>query len=176
MSETNKDKNWVKYDTFFIHQQNHLLRQSEIPVEHYVSLPLPTRKWLEPAYISFASPVLKNTENPVLQEVPDRWWVIAANGEKIIIYALCSILHFAPNNDFEISQSEPIMTSIAELQMSLSNIKELATHLADTFFEGGNGDKEMRQALLESMKEYLPGFLWQQHLAAAPDFFDWLQK
>ena len=63
-------------------QRNHCLRQSEIPVEHAISLPLPTKRWGKPSYAYFASPSLRSPGHPVEQGAPDRWWVTDAHGGK----------------------------------------------------------------------------------------------
>src|SRR5215470_12331995 len=75
-------------------QKTHPLRQSEVPVEHAVSLPLPTKRWGEPAYAFFASPAFRIPGKPVEQGPPDRWWAVKAHGGAIMIYALWSVVRY----------------------------------------------------------------------------------
>ena len=49
----------LSYQEFRKRQATHMLRQTEIPVEHAISLPLPTLRWNRPAYIAFASPAIR---------------------------------------------------------------------------------------------------------------------
>src|SRR5262245_1516343 len=92
--------NWLNYTTIMKRQKTPALRQTEIPVEHYVSLPLPTKRWAEPGYAFFASPARRVAGQPMIQDAPDRWGVLAAHGGRLMVYALCEAISFVEGKPF----------------------------------------------------------------------------
>src|SRR5437870_13877920 len=86
---------YLSYKDMRKRQRTDMLRQSEIPVEHAVSLPMPTKRWLGPTYASFARPALRRPGQPMEQGAPDRWGVVDAHGGRLIIYALWRVMAFA---------------------------------------------------------------------------------
>src|SRR5918995_6847373 len=74
---------------------NNALRLSEVPEEHFVSLPLPTRRWVGGAYASFASPARRQPGRPLELDPPDRWWAASARGGAIAVYALQTAVPYA---------------------------------------------------------------------------------
>jgi hypothetical protein len=155
--------------------RNHPLRVSEVPVEHAVSLPLPTKRWMEPCYAFFASPALRRPGQPVEQGAPDRWWAMSAHGGRIIIYALAKALPLADEANWE-TVTLPLMSlTIEELKQVLKHIEELLNELAPSFFAGEAGNTQTRKALAAALLDHLPQPLVPQYRALAPDFFAWLE-
>jgi hypothetical protein len=167
--------NWLNYTKILQYQRAHALRQSEIPVEHAVSLPVPTKRWKEPGYAFFASPALRIPGRPMEQDTPDRWCVLTASGGHLILYALCEAFSFTAGAKFERLTLPSESRSIIELKQELVNLETLMNLLVSPFFAGETGYDESRKALLESLQAYLPEPLLPQYRALAPDFFAWLE-
>jgi hypothetical protein len=149
---------------------------SEVPVEHSVSLPLPTQRWGEPSYAFFASPALRRPGQPVEQGAPDRWWAMSAQGGRIVIYALSKTVPFADSVNWGTVTLPSVSLTIEELKYALKNIEDLLNELAPSFFAGEVGNTQTRRALAAALLEHLPDPLLPQYRALAPDFFSWLSK
>lgn len=156
-------------------QRTHPLRMSEIPVEHAVSLPVPTKRWGGPAYAFFASPSLRRPGQPVQQGAPDRWWVVSAFGGGVVIYALWKAVPFAESIGWESTTLPAVGATIAELKQALSHIEGLMNALAPAFFAGEGGDAGARKSLSRALASFIPEPLKPQYRALAPDFFAWLE-
>jgi len=148
--------------------RTHMLRQTEIPVEHAVSLPLPTTRWLGPGYAFFASPALRQPGQPVEQGAPDRWWVVDAYGGRLIAYTLWKALPYADGVQWTTVQLPPPAVSLDELRQALVNIERLMEALVPTFFAGEVGEAGARKALAEALKVHLPAPLLPQYRAWRP--------
>lgn len=156
-------------------QQTSMLRQAEIPIEHAVSLPMPTKRWLGPAYASFASPALRKPGQPMEQGAPDRWWVVDAHGGRLIIYTLWKAVAYAPEVSWTTVTLPPATQSIAEQQAGIEAIELLMDTLVPAFFTNEEGPASTRKALLEALQTYIPAPLLPQYRALTPDFFAWLE-
>lgn len=153
--------------------RRHPLRESEIPVEHAVSFPLPTKRCETPGYAFFASPATRRAGEPVLQGAPDRWWILSARSGQLLIYALWDIHPFA-EGPWGSEQLPPVSATIVELRQALTEVEEAIDSLAPDFFEGRPGDGARRLMLLRKLSEILPAPLLPQYRALTPDFFQWL--
>ncbi len=167
---------WLNYTAILQRQRTHAIRLSEIPVEHVVSLPIPTKRWVESGYAFFASPARRISGQPLLQSSPDRWCVFSAIGGAIIIYCLWNAHPFASVTNFENCEMLSTNRTISQLKTTLNTIEELMNTLALNFFAGEPGDPQTRKALAETMKDYFTTSLLNQYQALAPDFFQWLEK
>lgn len=166
-------KSLLPYAEIRDRMRHHPLRQSEVPVEHAVSLPLPTRRCATPGYAFFASAATRSTGEPVLQAAPDRWWALSARSGHLLIYALWDVHPFADGR-WESQQLPPVSSTIQELQQSLKEIGELIDSVVPDFFDGGAGDGARRQTLLRKLSAILPAPLLPQYRALTTDFFEWL--
>lgn len=155
--------------------KTHWLRQAEIPVEHVVSLPLPTRRWGRPAYAFFASPAVRLPGQPLEQGAPDRWACLEAQGGQILVYARSAIVPFAGEREWPTVTVPPVSGSLAALKARLASIESLAEALIPAFFAGESGAPDARQALLQELTGHIAAPLLPQHEALAPDFFSWLR-
>jgi hypothetical protein len=151
------------------------LRQAEIPIEHAVSLPMPTKRWLGPAYTFFASPALRRPGQPMEQGVPDRWWVIDAHGGHLIIYTLWRVMAYAQGVSWTTVTLPRVTQSIAEQQAKVETVELLMETLVPAFFANEQGEASTRKALLEVLQTYIPAPLLPQYRALTPDFFAWLE-
>ena len=153
-----------------------MLRHTEIPVEHAISLPLPTLRWNRSAYISFASPAIRRPNQPMQQWAPDRWWAYDASNGKLIIYALWDALPYAEDVQRNWMILPPITYSVAQLQEQIVTIELLMTETASAFFAKKAGEKATRTALSEALVAYIPQPLLPHYQALAPDFWAWLSQ
>jgi hypothetical protein len=166
----------LTYQEFRKRQDTHMLRQTEIPVEHAISLPLPTLRWNRPAYISFASPAIRRPNQPMQQGAPDRWWACDASNGKLIIYVLWDALPYAGDVQRDWMTLPTTTYSVAQLQEQLATIELLMTEVASAFFARETGEKAARTALSEALMAYIPQPLLPHYQALAPDFWAWLSQ
>jgi len=103
-------------------QRVYYLYQYEVPEEHFVSLPLPTRRGGEPTYACFASPALRRPGKPLELDPPDRWWLIDASTGHLLIYTLTTISHFAPGASWSAVTVPPISRSLVEQKALVSDL------------------------------------------------------
>jgi len=157
-------------------QHSSSLRQSEIPIEHAISLPMPTNRWGEPGYALFASPALRRPGQPVEQGGPDRWWVVSANGGNLIVYARSIAVRFSGTESWPSVTMPPVNRSIDEMRQALREIDEVMDALAPAFFAGEKGDAQLRGELASLLGSHLPEPLVPQYRELAPDFFAWLES
>jgi hypothetical protein len=169
-------KHLMSYSELRERQKSNVLMRSEVPIEHAVSLPLPTLKWGEPAYAFFAAPALRTPDAPMQQAAPDRWWVLTAHGGRLMIYALAKSIPFPADEVFESVTLPRLSMSRDELRQSLKTMEELLDGLTPQFFAQQAGDEVMRKNLSAMLSEMLPQPLQPQYRALAPDFFAWLEK
>lgn len=166
---------YMSYKEMRKRQRTSLLRQAEIPIEHAVSLPMPTKRWLGPAYASFASPTLRRPGQPMQQGTPDRWWVVDAHGGRLIIYTLWRVVAYAPGVAWTTVTLPQATQSIAEQQAGIEAIELLMETVVPAFFADEQGDASTCKALREVLQTYIPAPLFPQYRALTPDFFAWLE-
>jgi hypothetical protein len=169
------EKQLLTYSEVRNRQRTHPVRQSEVPVEHAVSLPVPSKRWLGPAYAFFAAPAARAPDRPQEQGPPDRWWVVDAHGGRLIVYALCAAVPFAPEAAFQAVTLPPVTRTLDELRAALKAIDALMDAAVPAFFAGQPGDPAARKALADALQAHLPQPLQPQYRALAPDFFAWLE-
>jgi hypothetical protein len=167
---------WLSLAEVRERMKTHSLLRSEVPVEHSISFPLPTKRWIGPAYAYFASPVTRRPGQPVEQGAPDRWWVVNAHGGGIIVYALWKAIPYSEGVQWTTVTLPPVTRSIAEQQQEIATIELLMDTLAPAFFMGEPGDPGTRKALVEVLMAYLQKPLLPQYRALTPDFFAWLER
>jgi hypothetical protein len=166
---------YLSYADIRARQRTHTLRQTEVPVEHTVSLPLPTLRWVRPAYACFASPAIRRPGQPAEQDPPDRWWAVDARTGHLVAYALWSAVPFATGVAWgRVSLPTPA-GGIAALQSLMQTVELLMESLAPDFFDGQPGDPQARRALAEALDAVITEPLRPQVQALAPDFSAWLQ-
>jgi hypothetical protein len=154
--------------------RQHPLRQSEIPTEHVVSLPLPTLRWGEAAYVYFAGPAERRSGEPSRHGPPDRWWAFRGRGGQVLFYALSRIFSLAPAG-WAAASPAPAAESVIKLQQMVRDIEQMMNVVVPDFFEGAPGDALVREALAGVMTRFLGPPLLEFYAALAPDFFGWLQ-
>lgn len=149
-------------------------RESEMPVDHGVSLGLPTCRWSNPGYAFFASPALRRPGSPVEQQPPDRWWVLEARTGRLLIYALTAAFSFASGAAWGPVILPTTSRSVQDAMAEQARIAEFFDRLTPVFFRGESGDPAWRQGLSTTLSQLIPEPLKPQYEALAPDFFAWL--
>ena len=172
---TSGDRQWLRYSEVRSRQRTHPVRQAEVPVEHAVSLPLPTRRWAGAGFAYFAAPALRPPEGPTVQGAPDRWWVVDAHSGRLHVYALCAAVPFVERATWGELILPPTTRTLEELRQALQQIDAGMDAITLDFFEDRPGERAVRHALAESLRVHLPPPLQPQYRALAPDFFVWLE-
>ncbi len=155
-------------------QKTHWLRRAEVPIEHYVSIPLPTTRWAEPGFACFAAPALRRRGERTRISPPVQWWVVAANGGHLIVYARFAAVPYAQELPTEPEIMPTPQGSIAELKDQLAEIGELAGKLATRFFAGQPGETDQRRRLAALLQSHLPGRVGEWQAGLTPEFLDWV--
>lgn len=149
---------------------------NELPVGHYISLPLPTKRWKQPGYAFFANPAIFLPDKSRRFSIPDRWWLMNAYTGHLVFYSLYSIMPFSN----ELNWQETIVPfeymSIQDAKSKLATIELLMDTLVSAFFTSEVVSVNTRQSLLTTLLSYFPQPLANQYRAVAADFFDWLEK
>lgn len=166
---------WLSYRELLRRQSIHALRESDVPVEHAISLGLPTRRWLGPAYAFFASPAVRRPGEPAEQKAPDRWWVLDARTAHLILYALAAVLPFAEGKEWVAVKLPPATLSLEQQRAAHDRLAGSLDHLAPLFFRGEPGPPEERKELADALATMIPEPLAPQYRALVPDFFAWLE-
>ncbi|WP_030774636.1 MULTISPECIES: hypothetical protein [unclassified Streptomyces] len=156
----------------------HPLRRSEVPVEHFVSPPLPTLRWGVPGFAVFASPALRRPRQPLQVDAPDRWWALAAGGGgALLVYAttraLPSSASGAPGGPVTVARTGRPISALREDQRLLD---DLLDRCLPDFFAARSGDPGERAELASMLPLLLAPELtpWARDLT--PDFFSWLEQ
>jgi hypothetical protein len=154
----------------------HPLKTYEIPIGHYISLPLPTQRWHSPAFARFASPARRGPTIPTDVAPPDRWWVLSARSGGLLVYALMAAIPYADDRQWH-SVTLPVPTlSIDELREQRAALHELLDTVSGSFFASEPGSAALRSQLLTMLHESLTEPLLVWHQALVPDFFTWLAE
>ena len=154
---------------------NSIFRKTQIPVEHAVSLPMPTKRLGIPGYAYFASPALRLPGEPVEQDPPDRWWIMDADSGLILIFAQWKVMPFTTDVNWTGGSLPPVSANIDELRQVITDIENKMDVLAPAFFEDMPGNSKTRKDLAQTLTKYIPEPLLPQYCALAPDFFAWLE-
>jgi len=168
----------LDYATLRKHQGSSAFRMAEIPIEHSISLGLPTLRWGCPAYAFFAGPALKRRGQPVQQGVPDRWWAVDPRSEHLLAYALVAALPFADEGTAAVwvTVTLPLPDgTVEQLRERLATIDAMMDTLAPRFFAGEPVSASARSALAEILIAHIPAPLLPPYRALTPDFWAWLE-
>jgi hypothetical protein len=168
-------ENLLTYSDVLVRMRAGFLRASEIPVEHLVSLPMPTRRTSEPGFAFFACPTSSRFVTPLQHGPPDRWWVMGAANGKLEIYALARVVPLATNVSLARITMPEEARSLAQIREDADSIERQMNALAPRFFAGEPGESAERGALLQALTAHLKEPMLPAYTAVAPDFFAWLR-
>jgi len=158
--------------------QEHGVTMYELPVGHFKSLPMPTKRWGGvAAYALFASPSVRLKGEPVRQSPPDRWLLVGAHDGRLVLYALANLCPFSEEakNWSTVDIPEPACT-LQEQRQTLKDLHSLLASVVPAFFRGEHCDLRLRRTVHEALVGFIPPPLVPQYMALVPDFFEWLAE
>ena len=153
----------------------HPVRTAEVPVEHFISQPLPTLRWSRPAHAWFACPAARIPGQPLELDTPERWWAIGAEHGRLLAYALVSAVRFADPMPKGPMIVRPVGGALSAVREDRRLFGALLTEVAPAFFAGERGDRTVRSDLAEILGQVLPADAMSWYQGLARDFFDWLE-
>jgi hypothetical protein len=152
------------------------VRGTDVPMEHSLSLPVPTRRWTRPGFAGFACPVNRVPRQPLRLGPPDRWWAIQAHRPRLLVYGLTAALPFA-DTAFETVTVDRGDRSLARLAEDLRQLDELMDRVVEPFLAGEPAaatEATLRADLLGVFTANVTEAVLPRYTALAPDFFTWL--
>jgi hypothetical protein len=154
----------------------HPMRISEIPVEHAISLPVPTLRCGEPGYAGFAGPARRVPHAPLQLGAPDRWWVLGAQRRGLLLYGLTGAMPFTEKLSPEQATLPPVTRSLAAVEEDLRVLDVLMDQAAGEFFAGRPADTDLGTDLLAVLTAHVSPTVLSWYRGLAPDFFGWLEQ
>jgi hypothetical protein len=147
---------------------------SEVPIQSYVSIPLPTKRFGRAAFASFSCPEhLVIGQKPQVGP-PDRWWLFDERAEHLLCYSITAVTPFAQPMPLPGADGAPPKATVDEKARSLAELEALIDGIAPPFFNGGESSREQRLDISLRLSSYVGAELLPYYKALAPDFFDWL--
>jgi hypothetical protein len=153
-------------------QNDRRLFHGELPAETILSFPLPTMRWNQPMFASFASTITDRSQKTVVQSGPIIWWLIDARDGRLCLFTRYHIYPFASVH-WDTVNMQPTPSD----ELDFLDIFRDMRHLNPLFFAGQPGEPIWRKSLQTTLELYVihPLLLPQYH-ALAPDFFAWLKQ
>jgi hypothetical protein len=153
----------------------HVVRRAEVPVEHMISLPMPTTRWGGVSgYAGFACPARRRPGEPLTLSAPDRWWALGARRGELLAYARTAALPFGTLPPAERVTLPPVTRPVAAILEDLRVLDEAMERAIGPFFDGEPGDATLRGDLREIVRAQVPAEIRPWYQALTPDFFTWL--
>jgi len=153
---------------------SHPLRASEIPVEHAISLPVPTNRFAGPGYAWFAGPARRAPHQPPTLSAPDRWWVVDARRGRLAAYNLVAAVPFGEAPLTGPVSLPPAGRDVPALAADLALLDQLMDRTVERFFGNEAPDPVVAEDLRAVFAGYVSPAVLDWYSALAPDFFDWL--
>ncbi|MFD4722308.1 hypothetical protein ACFWOY_23300 [Streptomyces sp. NPDC058423] len=175
MSSSAPEGEFVPYEQARKEFTTHAVAQAEVPVGHFVSLPLPTLRWADPGYAGFAAPAVRTPGQPLVLGTPDRWWALGGRRRALLAYGLTAAVPFSAE-----LRAGPVTVvsagrSVASARENLRMLDECLNEAAPAFFRGEPGTPVARGDLDELLAAVLPAETLPWYRALTPDFFNWLE-
>jgi hypothetical protein len=154
---------------------NSHFRMSEIPVEFYSSLAVPTTKLGAPAYILVCGPGVVAPKGDRNRIRIDRIIGLDAETGRLLKYEvlLNSEVTSTPGRFESIARE---FESVIELDTSIRSLDKQLGALAPAFFAGEIAPSETAASVLQGILETTPEIALAALVASASDFFNWLDE
>lgn len=147
---------------------------SEVPIQSYVSIPLPTKRFGQSGFASFSCPEhLVVGQKPEIAP-PDRWWLVDERAEHLLCYSITAVTPFAQPMPRPGSGDAPAQRSVEEKARLLAQLEALIDEIAPAFLNGDAVSAEKRLELFRRLSDYFGAELLPYYQALTPDFFAWL--
>jgi hypothetical protein len=166
---------YLTYEEVYEMRNDCCVLRDELPTKPTVSLPLPTLRWNQPLFASFASTILSHSQRAVTQSEPLLWWLIDAHEGRLCLFTWYHIYPFAPEVHWNAMSLRPLSSTIND-ELVFSSLTRYMDCVAPLFFADQPGNFEMRNRLLKHIEVYVHPLILPQYLALAPDFFAWLEQ
>lgn len=153
---------------------NHPVRHSDVPLEYFLSFPIPTMRWPRPGYAGFAAAASRRPGRPLRLATPDRWWLLAPDRRLLLAFCRTDIVPFA-DLDIEMVSATTTRGSAEETDQDVTVYTELMGDAAPLFLAGERADPELRSDLAEAFTAVVPPEIVPWYRALTPDFFTWLE-
>jgi hypothetical protein len=175
MTSTTKT-GWLSYADARRQFGTHPIRISEIPVEHAISLPVPTLRCGVPGYAGFAGAARRVPRAPLQLRRPDRWFVLGAQRGSLVLYALVTAVAFTEELSPEQVTLPPVTRSLAAVEEDLRMLDTLMDRAAGEFFAARPADKDLATDLLAVLTAYVSPLVMHWYKGLGGDFFRWLEQ
>lgn len=152
----------------------HPIRTAEVPVEHAISLPLPTLRWGRPAIAGFSAPALRQPGRPLELGAPDRWWLLDMSGQRLLAYATTAAIPFDGGLSDETVEVDRTGQSIDNINETLHMLDEAMDRVIEPFLAGQPGDAAQRSDVMEILTLAVTKAVLPRYRALCPDFLGWL--
>jgi hypothetical protein len=127
----------------------------EVPIQSYISIPLPTKRFGQSAFASFSCPEhLVIGQKPDIAP-PDRWWLFDERAEHLLCYSVTAVAPFAQPMPRPGSGDAPAKVSVAEQARSLAELEALIDEIAPAFFKGDISPPEQRSEVSLRLSSYV---------------------
>jgi hypothetical protein len=147
---------------------------SEVPIQSYVSIPLPTRRFGPCAFASFPCPEhLAIGQKPEIAP-PDRWWLFDERAEHLLCYSITAVTPFAQPMPPPGINDASAKVSVDEKARLLTELEATIDEIAPAFFKGDASSTEQRSDISVRLSNYVGAEILPYYKALAPDFFAWL--
>jgi hypothetical protein len=166
---------WLSYSDARAQFGTHPIRISEIPVEHAISLPVPTLRCGEAGYAGFAGPARRVPHAPRQLGAPDRWWVLGAQRRGLLLYCRTTAMPFTGELSPEQVTLPLVTRDLAAVEEDLRVLDALMDRAAEEFFSGQPASTDAAADLLATLTAYVSPAVMGWYRGLAPDFFGWLR-
>ena len=170
---------WKTYEQAQQWFSRHSLRLSELPIESWISNPMPTRRWGRASWAWFRAPSVLRPGNSQVG-APDRWWSMDAKTGQLQVYAKEDAIAAlrqeggspAPQGLFALT---PRAHTLAEQQGALARLAAAIDKVSEPFFENRWAPVGNRAEAAQALEAATPREMAPFYHALAPDFFAWLK-
>jgi hypothetical protein len=147
----------------------------EVPIQSYLSIPMPTKRFGQSAFASFSCPEhLVVGQKPDIAP-PDRWWLFDERAKHLLCYSIIAVTPFAQPMPHPGSGDAPVAISVDEKGRLLAQVLTRIDTIAPAFFKDDTRPRGQRLELLRCLSNYVGAELLPYYQALAPDFFAWLE-
>ena len=98
-----------------------IIIRSELPMEWELSLPMPTLRLFNRAYVWFASPAERHPGKPLRLSPPDRWFALEATSSRLLAYGAW---------EFALKTGQPNWQSV---DLPIGNKRNMHSHVQNNF-------------------------------------------
>jgi small nuclear ribonucleoprotein (snRNP)-like protein len=167
--------NLKSYSIFRKEQFNSFIRQTEIPIENYISLPIPNIKNNKHLYSYFSCTSQRTADEKqskvivVYGGVNKKWNLSAENGSIFDFESMDSIS--VENVAVEVSSM-----TLSELKKTVSEFDEKMNIVSKNYFNDIETHKIEKKIVLDLMEKIIPAELRQIYKELNLNFFNWLMN